>query len=288
MEKDIKTAILKEVKAKIQLGDINHAECLLKGYLSYEHKDPEISSILAKIYEQKGELKQALKVLKDQNSNYFCVFEELVKIYIKLEKYNRLYDIWKENNQRNFQDVKTKKQINDAKNYLRRTQILLKSLNKGVEVPKDLSYKERQYLNYNYKQALEHIIERHTTIDNNLTNKGTLFFNRYDIEELFLAVSRNIDFKKRELKLDYTYSDCYIFKYEKIGRNPLNNRILNYFRVATIPNTNKIITMYPVSKKISSNACYLTETDKLPICNSIIHTDKVYRVKTYSLKKKKK
>ena len=50
MEKDIKTAILKEVKAKIQLGDINHAECLLKGYLSYEHKDPEISSILAKIF----------------------------------------------------------------------------------------------------------------------------------------------------------------------------------------------------------------------------------------------
>ena len=42
--------------------------------------------------------------------------------------------------------------------------------------------------------------------------------------------------------------------------------------------------MFPIYNKTSSNLCQITEEDKLSICNPIVHTDKVYRVKTYSLK----
>lgn len=287
MGNDIKKKILEEVQRAIKEENIKQAKALLKGYLSYNKKDPEVSSMLAKIYEQEGKLKEALEILKEQNPNYFCVFQELVQIYIKLQKYEKLYNLWNKSKDRNFQDLKTKKDLDNAKRYLIRTALFLKSfINRKIEVSNiNLNYKEQQYLKYSHLKALEHIKERHTSKTEIPTSNATsIFFNCYDLEELLLAVSRNIEFEKREIKLRWNFSDTYIFAFKKIGRDEYNTRNLNYFRVATIPNTNKIITMFPIYNKTSSNLCQITEEDKLSICNPIVHTDKVYRVKTYSLK----
>lgn len=288
MEDNIKLKILKEARENIKDGNINKAEVLLRGYLDFNNKDEEVSVVLAKIYSSKGSFKEALEILKEQNPNYFCIFEELVKIYIKLQKYDKLYNLWKKNKDRNFQDLKTKKQIIKSKDFLRRTQILLKSfVNKNIETPETLNYKERQYLKYDYRKALEHIELRHTSPNNIPSeNTGSIFFNHYDIEELLLAASRNIEFEKREIELTWKFSDTYIFKLKRAGRNEGNYKILNYFRVATIPNTNKIITMYPVSYRKPCNSCSLSNQDMLPILNPIVHTDRVYREKTYSINKK--
>ena len=286
MKDTIKTKILKEAKECLEIGDIKKAELLLKGYLDFNN-DPEISSMLARIYIQRGDLKEALEILKNQDYNYFSIFESLSEVYIKLEKYDKLYNLWKKSKNRNFQDLKKDKDLKKGELYLRRIQVFLKLfVNKNIETPKELDYKEEQYIKYDYNKALEHIKARHTSIDNNPNeNTTSIFYNHYDLEELFLSVSRNIGFENREIKNKWDFSDTYIFYFKDIGRSE-KGLSLNFFRVATIPNTNKIITMFPTFNRKSSSLCYLTKQDMLPICNSIVHTDKVYRTKTYSINKK--
>ena len=91
--------------------------------------------------------------------------------------------------------------------------------------------------------------------------------------------------KKREIKLKWDFSDTYIFYFKDIGRSE-TGLSLNFFRVATIPNTNKIITMFPTSNRKSSSLCRISKQEMLPICNDIVHSNKAYKVKTYSLNKK--
>ena len=286
MENNIKKTILIEAKECIEMGKISKGEVLLKGYLDFNN-DPEISSMLAKIYIQRGDLKQALEILKNQDYNYFSIFESLSEVYIKLEKYDKLYNLWNKSKNRNFQDLKKDKDLKKGELYLRRIQVFLKLfVNKNIETPKELDYKEEQYIKYDYNKALEHIKERHTSIDNNPNeNTTSIFYNHYDLEELFLSVSRNIEFKNREIKNKWDFSDTYIFYFKDIGRSE-KGLSLNFFRVATIPNTNKIITMFPTFNRKSSSLCYLSKQDMLPICNSIVHTDRIYREKTYSINKK--
>ena len=248
----------------------------------------EVAALLANIYTQRVELKEALEILKSQDSNYFCVYKSLSEVYIKLEKYDKLYNLWKKNINRNFQDLKREKDLKKAEQYLKRVQVFLKLfVNKRIETPKELDYKEQQYVKYDHKKALEHITLRHTS-KNNIPTKdtGTLFYNKYDLEELFLAISRNIEFEKREIKLNWDFSDTYIFRFANIGISDYDGRKLNFIRVATIPNTNKIITMFPTYNRKSSTICSLQKEDMLSICNSIVHTDRTYRVKTYSINKK--
>ncbi len=287
MENNIKMTILNEAKESIENGYTNKTELLLKGYLDF-NKDAEVAALLANIYTQRGEVKEALEILKSQDSNYFCVYKSLSEVYIKLEKYDKLYNLWKKNINRNFQDLKREKDLKKAEQYLKRVQVFLKLfVNKRIETPKELDYKEQQYVKYDYKKALEHITLRHTS-KNNIPNKdtGTIFYNKYDLEELFLAISRNIEFEKREIKLNWDFSDTYIFRFANIGISDYDGRKLNYIRAATIPNTNKIITMFPTYNKKSSTICSLQKEDMLSICNSIVHTDRTYRVKTYSINKK--
>lgn len=287
MEYNIKMTILNEAKESIENGNINNAESLLKGYLDF-NKDAEVAALLANIYTQRGELKEALEILKSQDSNYFCVYKSLSEVYIKLEKYDKLYNLWKKNTNRNFQDLRREKDLKKAEQYLKRVQVFLKLfVNKRIETPKELDYKEQQYVKYDHKKALEHITLRHTS-KNNIPTKdtGTIFYNKYDLEELFLAISRNIEFEKREIKLNWDFSDTYIFRFANIGISDYDGRKLNFIRVATIPNTNKIITMFPTYNRKSSTVCSLQKEDMLSICNSIVHTDRTYRVKTYSINKK--
>lgn len=287
MENNIKITILNEAKESIENGDINNAESLPKGYLDF-NKDSEVAALLAVIYTQRGELKEALEILKSQDSNYFCVYKSLSEVYIKLEKYDKLYNLWKKNINRNFQDLKREKDLKKTEQYLKIVQVFLKLfVNKRIETPKELDYKEQQYGKYDHKKALEHITLRHTS-KNNIPTKdtGTIFYNKYDLEELFLAISRNIEFEKREIKLNWDFSDTYIFRFANIGISDYDGRKLNFIRVATIPNTNKIITMFPTYNRKSSTVCSLQKEDMLSICNSIVHTDRTYRVKTYSINKK--
>ena len=287
MGNDIKITILNEAKENIENGDIKKAEILLKGYLDFNN-DAEIATILANIYTGRGQLKEALEILKGQDSNYFCAFKSLSEVYIKLEKYEKLYNLWKKNKNRTFQDLKKEKDITNAKKYLRRLQVFLKLfVDKKIDTPSALDYKEEQYIKYNHKKALEHIALRHTSKDNiPNTNTGTIFYSKYDLEELFLAISRNIEFEKREIKLNWDFSDTYIFRFANVGVSDYDGRNLNFIRAATIPNTNKIITMFPTYNRKSSCLCSLQKEDMLSICNSIVHTDRVYRVKTYSINKK--
>lgn len=283
MKNEIKCRILTEVKTSIEDGNFRKAEMLLKGYLDFDKTDPEINAILAKIYNQRGNFKEAIGILKVQNINYFCIFKMLADIYIKLEKYDSLYNLWKENKDKNFQDIKTKEQSKYVQNFFRRIQILLKvNTDKKIEIPSRLNYKEQQYLNYNPKKALDHIKTRHTTPDNKPNKKtGSVFYKDYNINQLFFDAARNIDFAKKEENLNCNFpgtfsdkfSDTYIFHYKNIGVS-VDGKNLNFFRVATIPNTNNIITMFPTTNRKISNPCYISDEDILDVYNGYNNLDK--------------
>ena len=280
-QRSIKRNILIEAQGNIKKGNIKTAKLLLKGYLAYENKDAEVSSILAKIYEQEGNLEEALAILENQNYRQFCVFEELIKVYIKLQRYDDVYKLWKKHEDLTFLDIKKRYQHKKVRVYLRRTQILLKNLGKDVKAPPNLTYKECQYLNYDYIKTIKHVEARHSNTDDKPgKNNTSIFYQRYDLENLIVSAARSLEFEKRELKLDWTYSDTYIFKYNDIGCSN-NGTNLNYFRVATIPNTNKIITMYPVFKRVSSTPCYLNEKDSIAIYSTSVHSDKTYRFRKF-------
>ncbi len=125
MENNIKITILNEAKESIENGDINNAESLLKGYLDF-NKDSEVAALLAVIYTQRGELKEALEILKSQDSNYFCVYKSLSEVYIKLEKYDKLYNLWKKNINRNFQDLKIEKDLKKNRTIFKKSTSIFK------------------------------------------------------------------------------------------------------------------------------------------------------------------
>ena len=125
MENNIKITILNEAKESIENGDINNAESLLKGYLDF-NKDSEVAALLAVIYTQRGELKEALEILKSQDSNYFCVYKSLSEVYIKLEKYDKLYNLWKKNINRNFQDLKREKDLKKNRTIFKKSTSIFK------------------------------------------------------------------------------------------------------------------------------------------------------------------
>ena len=73
-------------------------------------------------------------------------------------------------------------------------------------------------------------------------------------------------------------------RFEKPDELP--EALSNNPRIIHIKHTNKIITMFPTYNRKSSTVCSLQKEDMLPICNYIVHTDRTYRVKTYSINKK--
>lgn len=111
----------------------------------------------------------------------------------------------------------------------------------NVEFKKGFSYLRRQIKKYSNDLFLEHI-KKHQNLNGNNTNMT--FNNDFNINDVLLELEKIIPNEKHNNKDSYIFNN-YIFKYDNCGKN--NNKVLNYFEVVTLKDSNKFITMYPCS-----------------------------------------
>lgn len=106
-------------------------------------------------------------------------------------------------------------------------------------------YIKEQILNYNSSLAISHI-EKHLIE----TEDNTAVFNeKIDIKKLYNIISESIDNKNKTNKEEFM--EIHYFAIPNVGYN--NDINCNFVKVVVIPNTNNILTMYPVVDVIGKN-----------------------------------
>lgn len=105
----------------------------------------------------------------------------------------------------------------------------------AYDYEKTNNYGCNMILNYDEESAISHIFLNHVdSFDKNNFNKNI------DIYKLFINIKKCINANN---KVNYfTFYDIYFTHYPNIGENGEN-----YLKVITLPNSDEIITMYPVS-----------------------------------------
>ena len=147
----------------------------------------------------------------------------------------------------------------DEGDYVLAFKYVKESLNRGFTVPSNLllyiskklniffdinyetikyNYSLRQLIDYDIEDAMEHIIERHTK----QAPDASLYREDVDIYKLFNNIRSMIEKKKKEEKMHLNNS--YLFNRKNIGAKGEN-----YLFVVTLPDSNDIITMYPVRSR---------------------------------------
>lgn len=113
-----------------------------------------------------------------------------------------------------------------------------------------LTYRNKQILDYDEERAIEHIIERH------YNNEDKANFNKsLDPYQLFME-AKSMLAKENKVK-GLSYNDIYVIPYSNIGEYGEE-----YLQVVTLPNSRNIITMYPLITGISAEDEDAIETKK--------------------------
>lgn len=124
----------------------------------------------------------------------------------------------------------------------RRLKILInKKQGKSLPKNKNLPYLEKQFVGYSKEEAIIHTIEQHTNNPSN-TNfpAGTNVREIYDEIQILLT---------EDNQLSIGLLDEYEIAYPNAGY--CGNKILDTIRVATIPGTKDIVTIYPSEKSLT-------------------------------------
>ncbi len=101
------------------------------------------------------------------------------------------------------------------------------------------AYSIKQILNYSEEETRKHILQH--TIE--MGENHSLYNENIDIDELIHYTKSNLN---EDTYNGNNFFDEYIIGYENVGVS--NGVVQNYIRVITIPNTDKIITVYPFSE----------------------------------------
>lgn len=113
-----------------------------------------------------------------------------------------------------------------------------------------LTYRNKQILDYDEERAIEHIIERH------YNNEDKANFNKsLDPYQLFMEAKSMLAPENKVKGL--SYNDIYVIPYSNIGEYGEE-----YLQVVTLPNSRNIITMYPLITGISAEDENAIETKK--------------------------
>lgn len=100
-----------------------------------------------------------------------------------------------------------------------------------------LGYQQQQAIEYDEYYAIDHIVHRHC--GDSIEGKKVCFNDDIDVYKLFNDIKAYLtsSYKINEL----LYNDMYIIPYSNIGADGQN-----YLKIVTLPNSRKILTMYPV------------------------------------------
>lgn len=191
---------------------------------------------------------------------------KLQKVFclIKQEKITEAYKDFKE-----FQDIKMK----DEYDKLTHTMLVYfnKELNLNMNIKSEM-YVEKMIENYDLEKVIKHI-SKHKYYDSKKLKHST-FIDGIDINELLKYAYENIG---EENYIYNNFTDCYIIRCDKIGIE--NEKNLNYLKVITLPNTKKIVTLYPSDKMNLSNTLEETEQkEKVKKISQIEKFNKKYNI----------
>lgn len=196
----------------------------------------------AKIEISKKNYDEALSLLETISKDNLRIYKQMlykkICILIKKERYKEAYDtfiILKEYDcNKNYEN-----KYNSLEKYLK------DKLNQSCDIEPE-SYVEKLLFNYDYNQVINHI-QKHKEENNNKLNH-TIFNSNIDIESLYNYVLDNLNDDNFVIN---SFIDVYILEYPNVGSD--NNKILNYLKVITLPNSKKIITMYPYDKYVNES-----------------------------------
>lgn len=236
---DIYTMKFSELLAKAyaKKNDYENAE---KYYKNADTSEIKTKSNLAKVELAKGNFEKAEEYLshicvnKENVNSSYTVYYLLILIKFRLKKYDEaqyMINIIKDNIDLNYIDQK------NVYFELRRIDLYIRNANKEIIELDDLVYTERQMVSYRDDDALRHITKHH------ITNANTsAFYENIDVNEVYEYAKEKI---KEETAIYDSMFDKYIIKYNNIGFNVKNGDNVNQLTILTLPDTDKIITMYP-------------------------------------------
>ncbi|MBR6689855.1 MAG: hypothetical protein IKL65_00795 [Bacilli bacterium] len=148
--------------------------------------------------------------------------------------------------------------------------VMKKQLGMNVKIKEGTrsDYIKAQILNYNEESAFSHIEEHLTENDENTA----LFNQKIDLKKLFDIIKENINHEKKVNTEEFM--ELHYFAIPNVGYN--NQTISNFLKVVVVPNTNNILTMYPVTE------VEIDYINQLNIDFSVIYKKEIEKVKTLS------
>ncbi|MBQ3436008.1 MAG: tetratricopeptide repeat protein [Bacilli bacterium] len=224
----------------VDLATVNPEEALLK-YEEYLEKYPKDYSaytdyaytllVLGRVEEAEKLMEFTERQIEKRSDNHFnYVIKNKIRLFILQERYEELYDLCLE-----YPDIDDN--INPIIVYCKEKLGILKS-----DDVSNTGYLCHQISNYQEEEFLNHI-ERHLDSDNLDQDERSAAYFSYDfpLEKILKESRKYIPSSLRVLQ--YYISNTYFFKYDACGK--VENQTADYFRLVTIHDTDKYITMFP-------------------------------------------
>jgi tetratricopeptide (TPR) repeat protein len=224
-----KYALFELAKLQIEQGLKEEAKKSLDSLLDTDNREYALFE-LAKLSIAENNIEEAKQLFNSIGKN-IKVLSEMIFLYIRNLEYEKAYEILINNNFKSIWDIS---QYCKVKNYLRYNLGLISK----EELPDGYFYS--QLSSYNEEKALEHI-KLHLD-ENDNKRKHTKYDRFVNIDIIYNDIKyRIVDMNPIVCSIGYKY----IIDYDYIV-GEVNGCITDKLHVITLPNTNNIITMYPV------------------------------------------
>lgn len=247
---------VKKIEELIEDGKVLLAEKIALDLLNDYYNDLGLLKALARIYTIKHDYEKAEEILESIEEVYGYI--RLAAIYMKLNEEEKLLNLYEKYY---LDDSVMDEQIGYDETKRRIKLYLETKFNHFLKIEiENLSYFEKQIYNYDEVMAIDHIKRHHFE---KCEGKST-FCSEIDIVELFNRVRESINENKEKGTLDKNVGEIYYFRYPECGTkyDPIKLIYTNTFKVCTLLNTNKIITMYPCLEPSNAKLCYLKNENK--------------------------
>lgn len=226
----------KEAKKQLINGNWHLAKTILNDlYNSYPGND-DIARDLAVVLANQDLLDEAITVLEQVPNFHPLNFKELLPLYIRQKNYDKAHSTYISLTLEEISQIKMAG-IND---FYRLVTIYLHRYYPDIPLPLYISsYLEEAFSDYNVERAIHYTKLRHLPNKVVETQKqGTLFTSEEEIDILFQQMKPHLDELPLESTLHY-FTDSYICPYKTSK--------FNHIRILTVPNTDQILTLYPIS-----------------------------------------
>lgn len=265
---------LEEAKTYEKMDQLEQALKVCADLEKSEYKDnPRLHMLLGDVYRKQENYKEAskeynlalnesqldtfkqgiylrqglLKIERDNLDGAIPIFEKIVNYNTKEYQeiaYMELADIYTRkkdynNAKQSLRKLKEIKPNPDLVKTINRSELWINTQTKSKFDRKDFSYIEHQMIHYSEEHALEHIRRGHTE------DNTAVFKNDSDIETIFYGISPLLSKTRRMVE---HATDCYVVDYPKVGT--VQHEDVDKLKVVCLPNTHKVITMYPYKKNM--------------------------------------